>query len=108
MAIEISNQYAFLSHGHCLRQRNSKAKTMKDPFKLIFLFFSISFSQTGNAQNNKSLPDTGAYFKSFDGAKIYYEVKGEGETILLVHGFIVNGQSWKRTELYKGSSYGWL
>jgi len=23
---------------------------MKDPFKLIFLFFSISFSQTGNAQ----------------------------------------------------------
>ena len=74
---------------------------MKVPFKLLFLFFSISFSQTGNAQNNKSLPDTGAYFKSFDGAKIYYEVKGEGETILLVHGFIVNGQSWKRTELYK-------
>jgi len=74
---------------------------MKVPFKLLFLFFSISFLQSGNAQNNESLPDTGAYFKSFDGTKIYYEVKGEGETVLLVHGFIVNGQSWKRTELYK-------
>lgn len=45
--------------------------------------------------------DSGAYFNSFDGTKIYYEVKGNGQPVLLVHGFIVNGQSWKRTELYK-------
>ena len=44
--------------------------------------------------------DTGSYFKSFDGTKIYYEVKGSGHPVLLVHGFIVDGESWKRTHLY--------
>jgi pimeloyl-ACP methyl ester carboxylesterase len=44
--------------------------------------------------------DSSHFFSSFDGVKIYYEVKGEGEPILLVHGFIANGQSWKRTALY--------
>ncbi len=53
------------------------------------------FSQTNNGT------DSGAYFKSFDGTKIYYEVRGSGKPVLLVHGFIVNGQSWKRAELYK-------
>ena len=56
-------------------------------------------SQTDRSTN--AVADSGAYFKSFDGTKIYYEVRGSGETVLLVHGFIVNGQSWKRTELYK-------
>ena len=51
-------------------------------------------------QNNNPV-DTGAYFKSFDSTKIYYEVRGTGDAVVLVHGFIVNGQSWKRTELYK-------
>jgi pimeloyl-ACP methyl ester carboxylesterase len=46
------------------------------------------------------LSDSGAYFRSFDNTKIYYEVKGNGKPVLLVHGFIVNGQSWKRTALY--------
>ena len=41
------------------------------------------------------------YFKSFDGTKIYYETRGNGEAVLLVHGFIVNGQSWKKAALYK-------
>jgi pimeloyl-ACP methyl ester carboxylesterase len=50
---------------------------------------------------NNSPADTGAYFKSFDSTKIYYEVRGTGDAVVLVHGFIVNGQSWKRTELYK-------
>jgi pimeloyl-ACP methyl ester carboxylesterase len=61
---------------------------------LALLFCFKIFAQTNSA-------DSGAYFKSFDGTKIYYEVKGNGEPVLLVHGFIVNGQSWKRTELYK-------
>ena len=40
------------------------------------------------------------YYASFDGTKIWYEVKGTGEPVVLVHGFIVNGESWKRTVLY--------
>ena len=45
-------------------------------------------------------PDSG-FYKSFDGTKIYYESMGSGEPVLLVHGFIVNGQSWKKAALYK-------
>jgi pimeloyl-ACP methyl ester carboxylesterase len=64
------------------------------------LFFScISLSQNIFSQQDPA--DSGAYFKSFDGTNIYYEVRGNGQPVLLVHGFIVNGQSWKRTELYK-------
>jgi pimeloyl-ACP methyl ester carboxylesterase len=43
---------------------------------------------------------TAGYYKSFDGIKIWYEVRGTGEPVVLVHGFIVNGESWKRTALY--------
>jgi pimeloyl-ACP methyl ester carboxylesterase len=63
-------------------------------FFYLIVFSLINISAFAQA-------DSGAYFKSFDGTKIYYEVKGTGEPVLLVHGFIVNGQSWKRTELYK-------
>ena len=70
---------------------------MRKSFLLsVFLLPTICWSYS---QSN--IADSGAYFKSFDGTKIYYEVKGNGEPVLLVHGFIVNGQSWKRTELYK-------
>jgi len=44
--------------------------------------------------------DTSGFFSSFDGVKIYYEVKGNGKPVLLVHGFVVNGESWKQTSLY--------
>jgi pimeloyl-ACP methyl ester carboxylesterase len=67
--------------------------------RIIFSIVAITFIQAGNAQLNRT--DSGAYFNSFDNTKIYYEVKGTGKPVLLVHGFIVNGQSWKRTELYK-------
>jgi pimeloyl-ACP methyl ester carboxylesterase len=40
------------------------------------------------------------YFKSFDNTSIYYEVHGNGFPVLLVHGFIVNSNSWKHTALY--------
>jgi len=68
--------------------------------KFLFLFVLLLSAKPGNTQINNAT-DSGAYFKSFDGTKIYYEVRGTGEPVLLVHGFIVNGQSWKRTELYK-------
>lgn len=45
--------------------------------------------------------DSSHFFTSFDGTKIYYEVKGEGKPVVLIHGFIVNGQSWKRAPLYQ-------
>ena len=56
-----------------------------------------------NAGHNpeKIFPVTTGYFSSFDGTKIYYEVHGSGKPVLLVHGFIVNMNSWKGAALYK-------
>ncbi len=51
--------------------------------------------------NVKSQDLPGKYFKSFDGTNIYYEVKGEGFPVVLVHGFIVDGESWKSKPVYK-------
>src|ERR1700712_1063527 len=45
--------------------------------------------------------DAGHLFTSFDGVKIYYEVNGTGAPVVLIHGFIVNGETWKKTALYK-------
>jgi pimeloyl-ACP methyl ester carboxylesterase len=42
----------------------------------------------------------GQYFTSFDGTKIYYEVKGEGYPVVLVHGFTGTSQGWKKGALY--------
>ncbi|MHB1921447.1 MAG: alpha/beta fold hydrolase [Chitinophagaceae bacterium] len=46
-------------------------------------------------------PASGHYFHSFDGTRIYYEDRGSGYPVLLIHGFIVDGQSWKGTKLYQ-------
>lgn len=35
-------------------------------------------------------------FTSFDGTKIHYDVLGTGKPVVLLHGFITNGESWKR------------
>src|SRR6478752_6644351 len=66
-------------------------KLFKGSALLIILLFNllIAYSQ-----------DSSGYFKSFDGTPIYYEVKGAGQAVLLVHGFIVNGDSWKNTSVY--------
>ena len=40
------------------------------------------------------------YHISFDGVKIYYEVRGEGKPIVLVHGFMNSSENWKRKSLY--------
>ncbi|MFA6085345.1 alpha/beta fold hydrolase [Mucilaginibacter sp.] len=42
----------------------------------------------------------GSYFTSFDGTKIYYEVKGDGYPVVMVHGFTGTSQGWKRGKLY--------
>lgn len=66
------------------------------------LFISLQFfaSAQTDSLNKKSAADNGSFFTSFDSTKIYYEVKGNGKPVVLVHGFIVNSQSWKRTTLY--------
>ena len=45
--------------------------------------------------------DTTNYYTSFDSTKIYYEVTGNGYPVILVHGFIMTGEGWKKTEVYK-------
>jgi pimeloyl-ACP methyl ester carboxylesterase len=74
---------------------------LKQAWVLSLFISSLSASSQNISSQNQILTDTGSFFKSFDSTKIYYEVRGTGEPVLLVHGFIVNGQSWKRTELYK-------
>ncbi len=65
--------------------------------KHLICFFILTMVAVGlHAQ-----ADSNHYFKSFDAVSIHYEVHGSGNPVLLLHGFIVNGQSWKRTELYK-------
>ncbi|MDQ2719926.1 MAG: alpha/beta hydrolase [Bacteroidota bacterium] len=49
---------------------------------------------------SSKFPTGSGYFSSFDGTKIYYEVRGKGKPVLLVHGFISNSNSWKGTALY--------
>ncbi len=64
---------------------------MKKLLAILSIFFiaKISVAQT----------DSG-YFSSFDKTKIYYHVQGKGFPVLLVHGFIVNSNSWKHAALY--------
>jgi pimeloyl-ACP methyl ester carboxylesterase len=42
----------------------------------------------------------GQYFTSFDGTKIYYEVKGDGYPVVLIHGFSGSSQGWKTGAIY--------
>jgi pimeloyl-ACP methyl ester carboxylesterase len=61
---------------------------MKPLLLLIILFFSIElFGQS--------------YFSSFDQVKIAYTDNGDGDPILLLHGFISSGNSWNQTVLKK-------
>jgi pimeloyl-ACP methyl ester carboxylesterase len=42
----------------------------------------------------------GNYYTSFDSTKIYYEVKGDGYPVILIHGFSGTSQGWKSGEMY--------
>ncbi|WP_333819190.1 alpha/beta fold hydrolase [Ohtaekwangia sp.] len=65
--------------------------------KKILYFLYVMLPCCGFSQQVK---DSVKFYTSFDGVKIHYEVQGFGEPVLLVHGFIVDGESWKRTALY--------
>ncbi len=45
--------------------------------------------------------DSADFFTSFDNTRIYYEVKGAGYPVILIHGFTNTSQNWKRTQVYK-------
>ena len=69
---------------------------MKQATAFYLCFFVLFFSLAAAAQN-----DSSHYFSSFDGTKIYYEEKGSGYPVILVHGFINTSQNWKRSQVYK-------
>ena len=73
--------------------------------RLLLLFtcgLIINYAKAQTDSLSSRFPTDSNYFSSFDGTRIYYEVRGEGKPVLLVHGFIVNSSSWKRTALYSG------
>src|SRR5437762_8723475 len=44
--------------------------------------------------------DSSGFFSSFDKVKIWYEVKGKGKPVLLIHGFTGRGTDWKTKPVY--------
>ncbi len=44
--------------------------------------------------------DSAYFYKAPDGARIYYETKGSGYPVVLVHGFIVTSANWKKSPVY--------
>ena len=71
--------------------------------RLLLLFSCFFLINNTKAQRDSlapKFPTDSGYFSSFDGTKIYYDVRGKGKPVLLVHGFIVDGSSWKRAALY--------
>lgn len=67
----------------------------------MFLSILLVFSVAGFCQSVKAphSPKDSGYFASFDSTRIYYETRGEGQPVLLIHGFIVNSNSWTQTPL---------
>jgi len=64
----------------------------------LLLLISLQLSAQ-NLPADRQAPDTTS-FKSFDDTKIYYEVAGKGYPVILVHGFLNTGDTWKKTALY--------
>jgi pimeloyl-ACP methyl ester carboxylesterase len=67
---------------------------------LLSILFLFCFGVAKSQSIPPKIPADSGYFASFDGTKVYYEVYGKGQPVLLVHGFIVNSSSWKRTALF--------
>ena len=66
----------------------------------LLVVMLVAFMSGNTMASPRYFGDTSAFFTSFDGVKIHYESKGAGQPVLLVHGFIVNGESWKKSALY--------
>ena len=64
------------------------------------LFFFLLFFLPVIVLSQVNADSVSGHFISFDGTKIYYEVNGKGMPVVLVHGFIQNGEAWKRSAIY--------
>ncbi len=58
--------------------------------QILLLIAILSKAQQGSV----------GYYTSFDGIKIYYETKGSGSPVLLVHGFTGTCNDWKNEPLF--------
>jgi len=63
-------------------------------FALIVAFFLFAGRLVAQVS------DAGRYFTSFDSTKIYFEIKGSGYPVILIHGFSGTGQGWKNCAVY--------
>ena len=68
-------------------------------FSKKILFSTVIFLITSCKSSNKK--EIASHFYSFDKTKIAFTDEGNGEPILLIHGFIVNGTSWNKSVLKK-------
>jgi pimeloyl-ACP methyl ester carboxylesterase len=62
---------------------------------VMLIVIAIMLRMTALAQK-----DLSGYFSSFDKVNIYYEVKGNGRPVLLIHGFTGQGSNWKTKPVY--------
>ncbi|WP_375445533.1 alpha/beta fold hydrolase [uncultured Fibrella sp.] len=63
--------------------------------KLLSAFFAFLLLTTVSLAQS----DRDPLFTSTDGTKIHYDKIGSGPAVVLIHGFIGNGESWKRSPL---------
>lgn len=70
--------------------------------RFVFAFIALMFSCCSilSYAESSSVVVESEFYTSPDGTNIYYETIGHGKTVVLVHGFAVNGGSWKKTALY--------
>lgn len=67
-------------------------------FFLFCIFLGITKPILGQPGTIKE--DSG-YFFSYDNVKLYYQSIGKGFPVILLHGFIVNSNSWKNTVVFQ-------
>ncbi|MBO0935901.1 alpha/beta hydrolase [Fibrella sp. HMF5335] len=60
------------------------------------LFTLLFLTQLAQAQTTRE-----PLFTAADGTKIHYDTQGNGPAVVLIHGFIGNGESWKRAAVTK-------
>lgn len=62
--------------------------------------YALGLLQMLFVQNVTLAQKDSGYFSSFDKVKIWYEVKGKGDPVLLIHGFTGKGSDWKTKPVY--------
>lgn len=72
----------------------TKSQMKKTAIYLVLLLVFTTAAASAQQEN------AGQYYTSFDGTKIYYEVKGNGYPVVLIHGFTGTSQGWKNGLLY--------